>query len=561
MNAPNYPLLFLFFLVLLVTVPLLGIYLDKVYSGACSRGPWGWAEAQLYRVCGVHPQQGMTWKRYALAVVVLNGIGFVFLFLLLIFQHHLPLNPQKIPGLPLDLAFNTAVSFVTNTNWQAYSGEVSLSYFSQMVGLTVQNFLSPAIGICALLVLMRGLTQTQQENLGNFWVDLTRSIFYVFLPLSLVLAVLLMSQGVVQSFAPYLKIATLEGSTQILPFGPAASQIAIKQLGSNGGGFFGVNSAHPFENPSTLSNFLQTLSIILIPAALTLTFGKKVGNLKQGISILVAMLLIYFLLLGLGLYFEFQSNPALGGLPFLEGKETRFGITESVLWSVSTTATSNGSVNSMHTSFSPLGGMVMLLNIVLGEVVFGGVGSGLYGILMFVFLTVFIAGLMVGRSPEYLGKKIESYEIKLAILAILLPSFLILAGTALSVLSPAGLAAQSQGGPHGLSEIFYGFASASANNGSALTGLNANSVFYNLLLGIAMLLGRFGVLLPALAIAGSLTKKKSVPPSAGTFPTDTLLFSVLLLGILLLVGALTFLPVLALGPIAEHLLMNSGVLF
>ncbi len=561
MNAPNYPLLFLFFLVLLITVPLLGIYLDKVYSGACSRGPWGWAEGQFYRACGVRPKEEMTWKRYSLAVVALNGIGFVFLFLLLMFQHHFPLNPQKLPGLAPDLAFNTAVSFVTNTNWQAYSGEISLSYFSQMVGLTVQNFLSPAVGICALLVLIRGLTRTQQEGLGNFWVDLTRSILYVFLPLSLLLAVVLMSQGVVQSFAPYMKITTLEGATQILPFGPAASQIAIKQLGSNGGGFFGVNSAHPFENPTALSNFIQNLSILLIPAALTLTFGKRVGNLKQGISILVAMLLIYLLLLGLGLYFEFQNNPALGGLPFLEGKETRFGITESVLWSVSTTATSNGSVNAMHTSFSPLGSMVMLLNIVLGEVVFGGVGSGLYGILMFVFLTVFIAGLMVGRSPEYLGKKIESYEIKLAILAILLPSFLILAGTAVSVLSPAGLTARSQGGPHGLSEIFYGFASASANNGSALTGLSANSVFYNILLGIGMLLGRFGVLLPTLAIAGSLAKKKIVPPSAGTFPTDTLLFSVLLLGILLLVGALTFLPVLALGPIAEHLLMNSGVLF
>jgi len=552
------------FLALLVGLASpLGLYMAKVYRGEKHfLSPMlGWLERALYRVSGVNPRDEMDWKGYAWALVLFNLMGFVLLLGLQMFQSVLPLNPQGLADIPFPLALNTAVSFVTNTNWQAYSGEAAMSYLTQMLGLGVQNFLSAATGMAVIVVLARGLSKKVSRDLGSFWVDAVRSLVYILLPLSLLFALILVGQGVVQNFGGYLEANTLEGAKQVIPMGPAASQIAIKQLGTNGGGFFGLNSAHPFENPTPFSNFLQMLALLLIPAALAITYGKLVGSVRQGWAIFAAMFTIFLAALGISQWAEHQANPLLGGLPFLEGKELRIGIANSSLWSVATTVASNGSVNAMHDSLSPLGGGVALLNIMLGEVVFGGVGSGLYGILMFVIITVFIAGLMVGRTPEYLGKKIEAREIVLSSVAVLVPCVLILVFSAIACRVEMGLSSLTNKGPHGLSEILYAFTSAVGNNGSAFGGLNANTNFYNYALAFCMAVGRFIVIIPALAIAGSLAMKKTVPPSSGTFPTDGGLFVGLLIGVILIVGALTFFPSLALGPFIEHLMLPGGKLF
>lgn len=549
-------------LLILLTRPL-GAYMARVFEGrrvfvSPLLAP---LESGIYKLIGADPQKEMSWISYTVALIAFNALGFLVLFLLLMFQGILPLNPQGLPGLKFPLAFNTAISFTTNTNWQAYSGEAAMSYFSQMVGLTVQNFLSAATGIAVILAFTRGLVRRSANTLGNFWADLVRSTLYVLLPLSVVFALILVSQGVVQNLAPYQTATTLEGAEQILPMGPAASQIAIKQLGTNGGGFFGVNSAHPFENPTPFSNFLQLLAILLIPAALTCTFGKMVGDVRQGWCIFAAMLVLLLGGFALSWWAEAQPN-AVTGVPLnLEGKEQRLGVMNSVLWSTATTAASNGSVNAMHDSLSPLAGMVAMMNLMLGEVIFGGVGAGLYGMLIYVILTVFIAGLMVGRTPEYLGKKIEAREIRLAVVALLIPNALILLGSALACSMEAGLSSLANNGPHGLSEILYAFASAAGNNGSAFAGLTADTPFYNFALGFAMLVGRFVVILPVLAIAGGMVLKNIAPPSSGTFPTNGPIFVGLLVGVILIIGALTFLPALTLGPIVEHLLMVKGRTF
>jgi K+-transporting ATPase ATPase A chain len=548
----------------------------------------GWLERLLYRLSGIDPAKEMSWRSYAVAVLAFNGLGFVFLYGLLRLQGVLPLNPQGFAGATPDLAFNTASSFTSNTNWQAYGGETTLSYLAQMLGLGVQNFLSAATGMAVLVALIRGLVRRSAETIGSFWVDLVRSTVYILLPLSVVLAVLLVSQGVVQNFSGYQPITLLEPTAdtdgnpvtqQTLPMGPAASQIAIKQLGTNGGGFFNVNSAHPFENPTPLSNFLEMLAILLIPGALCYTFGVMVGDTRQGWAILAAMLVIFVPLAVGAMVAEQSGNPALarygadvaanadqsGGN--MEGKETRFGIANSAIWATATTAASNGSVNSMHDSYTPLGGLVPLWLMQLGEVVFGGVGSGLYGMLMFVIVAVFVAGLMVGRTPEYLGKKIEACEMKMASLVILIPPLVALIGTAIAVIGPgleytapdAGEVKSNLNNPgaHGLSEVLYAFSSAGNNNGSAFAGLTVNEPFYNAALGVAMLVARFWLIIPTLAVAGALARKKYTPPGAGTLPTHTPLFVVLVVGTVLLVGALTFVPALALGPIVEHLQMTQ----
>lgn len=548
---------------LVLCVPLLGGYMARVFEGEKTlitpiMRP---VENGLYRLIGVNPQVEHNWRQYATAMLAFNLFGFILLFLLQLLQGVLPLNPADLPGVEPFLAFNTATSFTTNTNWQAYGGETTMSYLTQMVGLNVQNFVSAATGIAVVIALTRGLARRTAETIGNFWVDLVRSVLYILLPLSLLLAVVLVSQGVVQNFNDYALVTTLSGETQLLPQGPAASQIAIKQLGTNGGGFFSANSTVPYENPTPLSNFLQMFAILLIPAALTYTYGKMVGSTRQGWVIFAAMLILFLAGLSVMLVSEYSYNPVYEVAGVMEGKETRFGIANSVLWGAATTAASNGSVNAMHSSFSPLAGGIAMLNIMLGEIIFGGVGAGLYGMLIFVILTVFLAGLMVGRTPEYLGKKIEAREIKLAITAVLLPSACILLFSALASVTDTGLASRTNVGPHGLSEILYAFASGAGNNGSAFAGLNANTPFYNTLIGIAMWVGRFGVILPALAIAGSMVKKRTAPPSPGTFPTDGLLFVILLMSVILIVGALTFFPALSLGPIVEQLLMNAGRAF
>jgi len=553
----------LFFLALIGLAPILGNYMSNVFSGNkhFMLPIFGWLERITYKLAGINPHEETSWKSYTFALLLFNLIGFIFVFLLQLFQAYLPLNPANLSNVLWHSAFNTAVSFMTNTNWQGYAGETTLSYFVQMVGLTVQNFVSAATGIAVLLALIRGLSRKTTENLGNFWVDLTRSTLYVLLPFSILLSIVLVGQGVVQNFKSYETVQTLQGGQQVIPMGPAASQIAIKQLGTNGGGFFNANSAHPFENPTPFSNFLEMLAILLIPASLTFTYGKMVGSIRQGWTIFTAMLFLLVVGLSISLYAEYSSNPIFGHLPLMEGKETRIGITNSVLWSTSTTAASNGSVNALQESLSPLSGMVAMINIMLGEVVFGGVGAGLYGMIIFIILTVFIAGLMVGRTPEYLGKKIESFEVKMAIIAVLAPSFVILLFSAWASVSNVGLSSLNNSGPHGLSEILFAYSSAAGNNGSAFAGLNANTIFYNLTLGIGMLIGRFGVIIPVLAIAGNLAGKKITPPSAGTFRTDNWLFAGLLIAVILIVGGLTFFPALSLGPIVEHLLLKSGVTF
>jgi K+-transporting ATPase ATPase A chain len=573
----------LFLGVVLILVRPLGSYMARVFEG---RRVWGMdrvlrpVEKLIYKLGGIDPQREMGWKRYAANVLMFSLLGFLALFLLQLVQRWLPGGPEGVGNVKPGLAFNTAVSFVTNTNWQAYGGESTMKYVTQMVGLTVQNFVSAGVGMAVVIAFIRGFSRRTADRLGNFWVDLTRAVLYVLLPLSLIFAIVLVSQGVVQTLAPSQEaqlvqpLVTADGHTvvsQDIAVGPVASQLAIKELGTNGGGFFNANSAHPFENPTPLTDFLQLVAILLIPAALCYTFGRMVGNTRQGWVVLAAMMLILVAMTAFAYHFEQQGVPQVAALGAdisvssdgtaaqsggnMEGKETRFGIAGSAAWAVATTGASNGSVNSMHDSFTPLGGLAPLVMIQLGEVVFGGVGSGLYVMLVFAIVAVFIAGLMVGRTPEYLGKKIETYEMKMASLIILIPVIGILAGTMIGVATGAGRAGVANPGAHGLSEILYAFTSAVGNNGSAFAGLSANSTLYNIALGVGMLIGRFAILVPALALAGSLAKKKHVPESAGTLRTDGPLFVGLLIVVVIVVGALSFLPALALGPIVEHLMM------
>jgi K+-transporting ATPase ATPase A chain len=555
--------LILFLVALAVLSPLLGKYMAKVFMGEkhMMKSVFGWIEKSVYRVSGIKSEAEMNWKTYLYGVLLFNLFGFVFLFLLQMLQAYLPLNTEKLPNVSWHLAFNTAMSFTTNTNWQSYSGENTLSYLIQMLGLTVQNFVSAATGIAVAVAMMRGLTRKTTDDLGNFWADMTRSVLYVLLPLAIILTMALVGQGAVQTFSHYVKATTLQGIEQVIPLGPAASQIAIKQLGTNGGGFFNTNSSHPFENPTPFSNFLEMFAIIIISGGLVFTYGHYAKSKRHAWAIFITMFILFAAGIAISLWSEFSHNNVLNVSGAMEGKETRFGVMNSVLWSVTTTVTSNGSVNSMHDSLSPLSGMVSMFNIMLGEIIFGGVGSGLYGMIIFIILTVFIAGLMVGRTPEYLGKKVEAFEMKMAILAVLAPSIVIKLFSAIACSVPAGLASLNNAGPHGLTEILYAFSSAAGNNGSAFAGLNANTVFYNLMIGFGMLIGRFGVIVPVMAIAGSMAKKKITPVSSGTFKTDNWLFVLLLIGIILIVGGLTFFPPLALGPIVEHFLMNLGVTF
>lgn len=559
-------ILLLFTLVLVFTKPL-GLYFYHIFETPYSFRGLLFLEKKLFRVLGIE-RIGQDWKSYIYSLFLFNLMGILILFLIETNQELLPLNPQGLPSVPWDLALNTAVSFVTNTNWQAYSGETTMSIFTQMVGLTWQNFCSAGTGIAAFLALSRGFSYQRESDeeivVGNFWVDLIRSILYVLLPLSIVLALLFISQGVIQNFSQPLAIITIEGAQQSLPMGPVASQEAIKLLGTNGGGYFNANSAHPFENPTPFSNFLQMLSLILIPAALTYTYGRITKNAKHGWSLFSAMLLMSFLGAACLYYFESQPNPLLHNLPLLqeggnlEGKEIRFGTSGSALFGNLATDTSGGPSNAMYDSFTPLGGMVLLTNMLLGEVIWGGVGVGLFGMLIFVVISIFIAGLMVGRSPEYLGKKIEGKEVRFAVLYIALYPFLILLAAAWSILAPYGLSSIQNPGPHGLSEILYACTSAAQNNGSAFAGLNSNTLWYNLTLAILMFIGRFFSIFLGLSIAGSMVNKKIVQASAGTFPTHGILFITLLIGVILIVGALTFFPVLILGPFTEYVFSLKG---
>ncbi|MEI7124000.1 potassium-transporting ATPase subunit KdpA [Pectobacterium versatile] len=556
MAADAFLLIFGLLLTVLIVAQPLGSVLARLIEGETGTFLQKF-EAGTARLFALDTTE-MRWQQYAAAILTLNLIGILVLFVLLMVQGALPLNPENMPGLSWHLALNTAISFVTNTNWQAYSGENTLSYLSQMIGLTVQNFLSAASGIAVAFALIRAFSRRCVDTLGNAWLDLLRITLYVLLPLSLLLALFFVSQGVLQNLLPYQHLTTLDGAAQMLPMGPVASQEAIKLLGTNGGGFFGANSAHPFENPTALSNIVQMLAILLIPTALCFAFGKAVSDKRQGHALLWAMALIFIVAAAVVMKMEVNGNPHLLALGAdsaanLEGKETRFGVLTSSLYAVVTTATSTGAVNAMHDSFTALGGMVPMWLMQIGEVVFGGVGSGLYGMLLFVLLTVFIAGLMIGRSPEYLGKKIEVYEMKMTALAILIPPALVLLGTALALSTEAGRSGILNPGAHGFSEVLYAVSSAANNNGSAFAGLSVNTPFYNVLLAVAMLLGRFAVMVPVLAIAGSLVMKKRQPESKGSLSTRSPLFIGMLIAIVLLIGALTFIPALALGPVAEHL--------
>ncbi|HWZ63241.1 MAG TPA: potassium-transporting ATPase subunit KdpA [Steroidobacteraceae bacterium] len=601
MTAASLLLIIVFLAVVLLCVKPLGLYMANVMEG---RPIWPLRigaplERWIYRLCGINPAIEMGWKHYAVALLVFNTLGALAVYLLQRLQLWLPLNPQHFANVSPDSAFNTAISFITNTNWQGYSGESTMSYLSQMAGLAVQNFLSAATGIVVAIALIRGFARHSAQAIGNFWVDMTRSTLYVLLPLATLIAVLLVSQGVLQNFSAYKDVTTIETlqyqqpkvdaagnpvkdakgdpvmenattRTQTLPMGPVASQEAIKELGTNGGGFFNANSAHPYENPTPLSNFLEMLAILLIPAALTYTFGRMVGDTRQGWAVLAAMTILFLTLVNVALVNEQGGNPLVGKLGVdqtasalqsggnMEGKEARFGIAASSLFATVTTGTSCGAVNSMHDSFTPLGGFVPLFNMMLGEVVFGGVGTGLYSILIFAIVGVFIAGLMIGRTPEYLGKKIESFEMKMSSVAILVMPFIVLFGTGVGVSLAAGQAGVANPGAHGFSEILYAFVSASNNNGSAFGGISANTMFYNTALGLVMWLGRYWPIVAVLAIAGSLAAKKRVPVTAGTMLTYGPTFVILLLGTVLLVGALTFVPALALGPIVEHLMLWGG---
>ncbi|WP_248796923.1 potassium-transporting ATPase subunit KdpA [Pseudomonas sp. MWU13-2105] len=563
MHSYDYLLILAFLVLVLAPAPALGRFYYNVMEGQRTwlTPVFGPVERACYRLSGVDASSEQSWQKYALALLAFNFAGFLLLFTILLFQQYLPLNPQNLPGLEWTLSFNTAVSFMTNTNWQNYSGEASLSYLSQMAGLTVQNFLSAATGLAVLVALCRGIARRSAATLGNFWVDMTRATLYGLLPMCLVMALFLVWQGVPQTFAHYVNAVTMQGVDQVIPLGPAASQIAIKQLGTNGGGFFGVNSAHPFENPTALSDLIELVSIILIPAALVFTFGHYVKDLRQSRAIMGCMLALLLIGGAVSLYAEYQPNPALHN-PLveqtapLEGKEARFGTTASVLWAVTTTAASNGSVNAMHDSLNPLSGMVALVNMMVGEVIFGGVGAGLYGMLLNVLIAVFLAGLMIGRTPEYLGKKLQAKEVQLLVVTLLVMPVGTLVLGALAASLPGPAAAISNPGPHGFSQLLYAYTSASANNGSAFGGFSANTTFHNLMMSLSMLLGRFGYILPVLALAGSLAMKKTAPIGQNSFPTHGLLFVTLLTVTILLVGGLTFLPTLALGPIAEHLSMG-----
>jgi K+-transporting ATPase ATPase A chain len=562
-NPRDWLQLALFVAGLVAITPPLGHFLARTFSGDRHflQSLLDPVERGIYRLGRIDPTHEMPWREYALALLVFNLAGGALLLALELTQAWLPLNPQHLPNVPFALACNTAVSFMTNTNWQAYSGEAVMSYFTQMTGLAVHNFVSAATGIAVAVALTRGLVRKQTDRIGNFWTDLTRTTLYLLLPLSFALALILAQQGVVQTFDGYATASTLEGATQQIPLGPAASQIAIKQLGTNGGGFFGQNSTHPFENPTSLSNFAEVFVIFWIGSALVYMFGLMARDRRQGWAIWAAMFALFLAGFALVWWAELQPNPALGLTTSLEGKEVRFGPFNSALFATVTTDASCGAVNAMHDSFSPLGGLGLLVNMMLGEIVFGGVGAGFYGMLMFALLTVFIAGLMVGRTPEYLGKKIEAREVTLAVIAVLAPAVMILLGSALTMLYPAALRSLNNAGPHGLSEVVYAFTSAAANNGSAFAGLNANTDWYNYLLAIGMIVGRFAIIVPVLAIAGSLAQKKISPPSSGTFPTNGAVFTILLISVILIVGALTFFPVLSLGPIVEHLLMQAGRTF
>lgn len=568
----------LYFLVLLLLVKPLGAYMARVYQGEHTflTPVAGRVERWIYRIARLHSDEEMDWKQYVIAILAFALVGVILLYAVQRLQSVLPLNPQHLGPVRPDLALNTAISFVTNTNWQNYAGETTMSYLTQMLGMTVQNFLSAATGMAILAAVIRGFVRHSGKTLGNFWVDMTRSVIYILLPLSLVLAVILLSQGVVQTLSgpqqavllqPTLSSANQTVTQQVMAVGPVASQEAIKQLGTNGGGFFNANSAHPFENPTPLSDFLEMLSILLIPAALCYTFGKMAGDTRKGWALLAAMTIIFTAMLTVTVYSEQSGNPALTTLNVdqsasslqsggnMEGKEVRFGAANSALWATATTAASNGSVNSMLDSFTPLGGMAPLWLIELGEVVYGGVGSGLYGMLAFVIIAVFVAGLMIGRTPEYLGKKIETYEMKMAALIVLVPVLLVLFGTAIAVVTPAGRAGAFNPGAHGFSEILYAFSSTANNNGSAFAGIGSNT-FYDIAEGVVMFLGRYWVAVPALAIAGSLVKKKKVPATSGTLPTHTPLFVFWLIAVVIVVGALSYLPALSLGPIVEHLILR-----
>jgi len=556
MAAQAFLLIASFLLVLFLLARPLGTLLARLIADRSLPGT-ATIERGIWRITGIQPKE-MTWRHYLLAILAINLLGVLVLFLILTFQAQLPFNPQQLPGLSWHLALNTAVSFVANTNWQSYSGESTLSYFSQMVGLTVQNFLSAASGMAVIFALIRAFSRKSVNTLGNAWIDITRITLWILLPLALLLALIFIQQGALQNLNAYQPYTSLEGVKGLLPMGPVASQEAIKMLGTNGGGFFNANSAHPFENPTALTNFLQMLAIFLIPTALCFAFGDAVGDRRQGHAILWAMSIIFVICAGLVMWAELNGNPHLltlgaDGTANMEGKESRFGILASSLFAVVTTAASCGAVNAMHDSFTALGGMVPLWLMQIGEVVFGGVGSGLYGMLLFVLLAVFISGLMIGRTPEYLGKKIDVREMKMTALAILVTPALVLLGTALAMMTDAGRAGMLNPGAHGFSEVLYAVSSAANNNGSAFAGLSANTPFWNCLLAFCMFVGRFGVIVPVMAIAGSLVMKKSQPVSPGTLPTHGALFVGLLIGTVLLVGALTFIPALALGPIAEHL--------
>ena len=580
--------------VLLLLAYPVGIYLDQVMKGESAIvKPFSWIEKIIFKICGVEASTEMTWLSYAVGLILFNAIGALFVYGLQLFQGLLPLNPQGLPNISPDSSFNTAISFATNTNWQAYAGEGTMSYLTQMLGLSTQNFLSAATGIVVVFALIRGFARHSIKTIGNVWVDLTRITLYVLIPLCVVYSLFLVSQGSIQNLDAYKDVKTVEithfdnpkvgadglplkddkgapitepatTDQQTLPMGPVASQEAIKMLGTNGGGFFNANSAHPFENPTPLSNFIQILSIFLLPAALCFSFGRMVGDKRQGWVVLVTMLLIFLVVTFAAVYFEQQSNPLLtalgvdGGAGNMEGKETRFGIDDSSIFASITTLASCGAVNAMHDSFNPMGGFIPLWNMMLGEVVFGGVGTGLYGMLVFAILAVFISGLMIGRTPEYLGKKIEAYEMKMVAIAILVTPILALAGTAIAVLSAEGVAGVANPGAHGFSEILYAFTSAANNNGSAFAGLSANTPFYNTLLAIAMWFGRFGVIVPVLALAGAFVAKKKIAVNAGTMPTHGVLFIVLLAGTVILVGALNYVPALALGPMVEQLMLGMA---
>ncbi len=569
----------IFYLVILVLFARpLGVFMAKIFQGEKTflHPVFGALEKFIYRISGINPDEEMDWKQNAIAMLVFNVIGIVVVYGLQRLQQLLPLNPQHFGAVTPDSSFNTAVSFATNTNWQGYGGETTMSYLTQMLALTVQNFLSAATGIAVLVLFIRGLVRHSAKTLGNFWVDLTRSVLYVLLPLSIIFALILVSQGTVQTFSSYATARFVQPTAdtsgaavaeQVIALGPAASQIAIKQLGTNGGGFFNVNSAHPYENSTPLSNFLEMLAILLIAAALCFTFGRMIGDMRQGWALIAAMMIILVAMLAVCYWSEQKGNPLLTKLGVdqtasafqsggnMEGKEVRFGIANSALWAVTTTSASNGSVNSMHDSYMPLGGLIPLIAMHLGEVVFGGVGSGLYGMLIFVIVAVFVAGLLVGRTPEYLGHKIEAYDMKMASLLILIMPIVVLIFTALAVVVPAGIAIIDNPGPHGFSEILYTYTSQANNNGSAFAGVNANAPFPNITGAIAMFICRYWLAIPTLALAGSLVRKKKVPPSEGTLPTHTPLFIFWLISVILIVGALNFMPALALGPIVEHLMM------